>query len=162
MNHYIFSSDFYYILSSASLCVVHSLQSSKTLRNRTSYYKQYGRVLSVFLRYTLTFSYDKCSENFSNFVGLHLECRKWGFKRQSCDPGRDLAKGPFRTKNTTTIAKRVNYYAVVFLLRRPDLLRRGPFSERENACNSQENDVRTRCAAIVNRRAVLKILRVVN
>ena len=47
-------------------------------------------------------------------------------------------KGPFRTKNTTTIAKMVNYYAVVFLLRPPDLLRRGPFSERENVCNSQE------------------------
>ena len=56
----------------------------------------------------------------------------------------------------------MNYYAVVFLLRPPDLLRRGPFSERENVCNSQENDVRTRCAAIVNHRAIVKILRVVN
>ena len=27
------------------------------------------------------------------------------------------SKGPFRTKNTLTIAKIVNYYAVVFLLR---------------------------------------------
>ena len=71
-------------------------------------------------------------------------------------------RGPFRTKNTTTIAKIVNYYAVVFLLRPPDLLRRGPFSERENVCNSQENGVRTRCAAIVNHSAVVKILRVVN
>ena len=50
-------------------------------------------------------------------------------------------KGPFRTKNTTTIAKIVNYYAVVFLLRPPDLLRRRPFSEMENVCNSQENGV---------------------
>ena len=74
---------------------------------------------------------------------------------------RALPKGPFRTKNTTTIAKIVNYYAVVFLLGPPDLLR-GPFLERENVCNSQENDVRTRCATIVNHRAIVKILRVVN
>ena len=73
-----------------------------------------------------------------------------------------VPKGPFRTKNTTTIAKIVNYYAVVFLLRPPDLLRHGPFSERENVCNSQENGVRTRCAAIVNHRAIVQILRVVN
>ena len=58
----------------------------------------------------------------------------------------------------------MNYYAVVFLLRPPDLLRRGPFSERENVCNSQENGVRSRCTAIVNHcdRAIVKILRVVN
>ena len=73
-----------------------------------------------------------------------------------------MPKGPFRTKNTTTIAKIVNYYAIVFLLRPPNLLRRGPFLERENVCNSQENGVRTRHAAIVNHPAVLKILRVVN
>ena len=73
-----------------------------------------------------------------------------------------IPKGPFRTKNTTTIVKIVNYYAVVFLLRPPNLLRRGPFLERKNVCNSQENDVRTRCAAIVNHPSVLKILRVVN
>ena len=36
-------------------------------------------------------------------------------------------KGPFRTKNTTAIAKIVNCYAVVFLLRPPNLVRRGPF-----------------------------------
>ena len=66
------------------------------------------------------------------------------------------------TKNTTTIVKIVNYYAVVFLLRAPNLLRRRPFFERENVCNSQENGVRARCAAIVNHPAVLKILRVVN
>ena len=50
----------------------------------------------------------------------------------------------------------------MFLLRPPDLLRCGPFSERENVCNSQENGVRTRYAAIVNHRALVKILRVVN
>ena len=53
--------------------------------------------------------------------------------RKDCDPS---PKGPFRTKNTMAIAKIVNYYAVVFLLRPPDLLRRGPFLERENVCNS--------------------------
>ena len=73
-----------------------------------------------------------------------------------------LPKGPFRTKNTTTIVKIVNYYAIVFLLRPPNLVRRGHFFERKNVCNSQENGVRTRCAAIVNHPAVLKILRVVN
>ena len=39
---------------------------------------------------------------------------------------------------------------------------RGPFSERENVCNSQENGVYTRRAAIVNHRAIVKILRVLN
>ena len=61
-----------------------------------------------------------------------------------------VPKGPFHTKNTTTIAKIVNHYTVVFLLRPPNLLRRGSFSERKNGCNSQENGVHTRCAAIVN------------
>ena len=65
-------------------------------------------------------------------------------------------KGPFRTKNTTAIAKIVNYYAVVFLLRPPNLVRRGPFLVRKNVCNSQETGVRTRRAAIVNHPAVLK------
>ena len=60
-----------------------------------------------------------------------------------------MPKGPFRTKNTTTIAKIVNYYAVVFLLRPPNLVRRGPLFERKNVCNSQESGVRTRRAAIV-------------
>ena len=76
--------------------------------------------------------------------------------------GVNQPKGPFRTKNTTTIAKIVNYYPVVFLLRPPDLLRLVPFSERENVCNSQENGARTRCAAIVNRKVIVQILRVVN
>ena len=76
-----------------------------------------------------------------------------------------LPKGPFRTKNTTMIAKMLNYYAVVFLPPAPpppNLARRGPFFERKNVCNSQENGVRTRCAAIVNHPAVLKRPRVVN
>ena len=73
-----------------------------------------------------------------------------------------IPKGPFRTKNTTMITKMVNYYAVVFSLRPPNLLRRGPFFERKNVCNSQENGVRTRRAAIVNHPAILKVLRVVN
>ena len=71
-------------------------------------------------------------------------------------------KGPFRTKNTTTIANIVNYYGVVFLLRPPNLVRHGSFFETKNVCNSQENGVRTRRAAIVNHPAVLKIVRVVN
>ena len=71
-------------------------------------------------------------------------------------------KGPFRTKNTTTIAKIVNYYAIVFLLRPLYLLRCGPFVESKNVCNSQERAVRTKCAAIVNDSAIVKILRVVN
>ena len=73
-----------------------------------------------------------------------------------------LPKGPFRTKNTTTIAKIVNYYTVVFLLRPPNLVRHGPFLERTHVCNSQENGARTRRTAIVNHPAVLKVLRVVN
>ena len=68
-----------------------------------------------------------------------------------------LPKGPFRTKNVTTIVKLVNYYAVVFLLRPPYLLRRGPFFERKKVFNSQENGVRTRCAAIVDHSAIVKI-----
>ena len=80
-----------------------------------------------------------------------------------CQEGGGVSpKGPFRTKNTTTIAKILNYYGVVFLLRPPNLLRRGPFWKRKNVCNSQENRVRTSSAAVVNHPAVLKILRVVN
>ena len=47
-----------------------------------------------------------------------------------CTPS-EPPKGPFRTKNTTTIAKIVNYYAVVFLLRPPNSVRRGPLFERK-------------------------------
>ena len=71
-------------------------------------------------------------------------------------------KGPFRTKNTTTIVKIVNYYAVLFLLRPPYLLRCGPFFERKNVCNSQENGVRTRRAAIANYSAIVNSVRIVN
>ena len=56
----------------------------------------------------------------------------------------------------------VNYYAVVFLLRPPDLLRREPLFEGMNVCNSQENGVRTRCAAIVNHYAIVNLLRQAN
>ena len=56
----------------------------------------------------------------------------------------------------------MNYYAVVFLLRPPDLLRREPLFGRTNVCNSQENGVRTRCAAIVNHSAIVNSLHVVN
>ena len=47
----------------------------------------------------------------------------------------------------------------VFLLRPPDLLRCEPFFERKNVCNSQENGVRTRYAAIVNHYATVNLLR---
>ena len=50
----------------------------------------------------------------------------------------------------------------MFLLRPPNLVRRGPFLVRKHVCNSQETGVRTRRAAIVNHPAVLNILRVVN
>ena len=93
---------------------------------------------------------------------MHLPDSHRVSPRNSGDLSFSAPKGPFRTKNTTTIAKIVNYYAVVFLLRPPDLLRHGPFLERENVCNFQENGVHTRCAAIVNHRAIVKILRVVN
>ena len=43
-------------------------------------------------------------------------------------------KGPFRTKNTTTIPKIVNYYAVVFLLRPPKIYRRRT-NVQQLACN---------------------------
>ena len=55
----------------------------------------------------------------------------------------------------------VNYYAVVFLLPPPptDLLRHRSFFERKNVCNSQENGVRTRCAAIANHYSIVNLLR---
>ena len=95
-------------------------------------------------------------------LGLADEKSLFGASSRLFPDSRDFPKGPFRTKNTTAIAKIVNYYAVLFLLRPPNLVRRGPFLVRENVCNSQETGVRTRRAAIVNHPAVLKILRVVN
>ena len=71
-------------------------------------------------------------------------------------------EGPFRTKSTLMIEKIVNYYAVAFLLRPPDFVRRRPFFERKIVCNSQGNGVRTRCAAIANHNAIVNSLRVVN
>ena len=56
----------------------------------------------------------------------------------------------------------MNYYAVVFLLHPPDLLRCEPCFERRNVCNSQENGVCTRCATIVNHSVIPKLLRRVN
>ena len=41
----------------------------------------------------------------------------------------------------------------------PRLLRREPFFERKHVCKSQENSVRTRCAAIVNQYAIVNLLR---
>ena len=56
----------------------------------------------------------------------------------------------------------VNYYAVVFLLHPPYLLRREPFLERKDVCNSRENGVRTRRAAMANHHAIVNLLRRVN
>ena len=50
----------------------------------------------------------------------------------------------------------------MFLLRPPYLLRCRLIFERKNVCNSQENGVRTRCAAIVNHSAIVNSLLVVN
>ena len=41
-------------------------------------------------------------------------------------------------------------------------LRRGPFFESNNVCNSQENGVRTRCAAIANHSVIVNSLCIVN
>ena len=48
---------------------------------------------------------------------------------------------------------------VVFLVRPPDKLRYERFFERTDVCNSQENGVRTRCAAIVNHYVTVNLLR---
>ena len=68
-----------------------------------------------------------------------LRCRKvalsCGFQAPTLrhprlGPAEGLPKGPIRTKSTTATQKIVNYYAAMFLLRRPMfLLRHGPFSE---------------------------------
>ena len=44
------------------------------------------------------------------------------------------------------------------LLRPPDLLRCEPLFERKYVCTSQENGVRTACAAIVNHYAIANLL----
>ena len=55
-----------------------------------------------------------------SLIPLHcltlLGAREFPLQFTSC---RSNPKGPFRTKNTTTTEKLVNYYAVVFLLRPP-------------------------------------------
>ena len=56
----------------------------------------------------------------------------------------------------------MNYYSVVFLLRPPYLLRREPLFDGRNVCNSQENGVGTRRAAIVNHYAIVNLLRRAN
>ena len=49
---------------------------------------------------------------------------------------------------------------IVFTTRPPPyLLRCEPFFKRKHVCNSQENGVRTRCAAIVNHYALVNLLR---
>ena len=64
---------------------------------------------------------------------------------------------------TTQRTQVVNYYAVYSVFTTPpDLLRWEPFFERKNVCNSQENGVHTRCAAIVNHHAIANALRRVN
>ena len=62
------------------------------------------------------------------------DSRKSPDSRESCESIRAnhaTKKEPLRTKNTTTIANIVNYYAVVFLLRPPYSLHRRPFFEKE-------------------------------
>ena len=56
----------------------------------------------------------------------------------------------------------VNYYALVFLLCPPDLLRCERFFERKNVSNSQESGVHTQCAAIVNHYTIVNLLRRAN
>ena len=50
----------------------------------------------------------------------------------------------------------------VFTTPPPDLLRREPLFEGTNVCNSQENGVCTRCAAIVNHYGIVNLLRRAN
>ena len=90
------------------------------------------------------------------------ERRRGGALQWYLGPDPHLPRGPFRTKNATTTEKIVNYHAVVFLLRPPDLLRWEPLSEGKNVCNFQENCVRTRCGVIANHYAIVNLLRQVN
>ena len=92
--------------------------------------------------------------------GMVYKSRPSEFYKLPKGPSRKLPKGPSRSKKHYGI---VNYYAVVFLLRPPDLLRREPLSEGTNVCNSQENCVRTPCAAIVKSLyAIVNLLRRAN
>ena len=52
----------------------------------------------------------------------------------------------------------MNYYAVVFLLRPPDLLRRGPLFEAKNACKTQGYCVSAGVVAVVNPCAIVNLL----
>ena len=65
-----------------------------------------------------------------------------------------MLKTPTATQNI------VNYYAVVFSLWPPDLLRPGRVSQRQNACKNQEMGV---CpgAAMINHSAIINSLQVV-
>ena len=56
----------------------------------------------------------------------------------------------------------VNYYAVVFSLRPPDLLRPGRVLQRQNACKNQEKGVCPGVPAIVNHSAIVNSLQIVN
>ena len=56
----------------------------------------------------------------------------------------------------------VNYYAGVFLLRPPYLLRCEPLSEGQNACKTQENCVSTGGVVIVNHCVIVNLLRILN
>ena len=95
-----------------------------------------------------------CSVSDKKSVFLFLPC-----SHKNVVAHMDQPKGPFRTKNTTTIEKIVNYYAVVFLLRPPHLLRHGPFLERKMSVVFRK-EVSTEGAAIVNHSALANSLRV--
>ena len=56
----------------------------------------------------------------------------------------------------------VNYYTVVFVTTPPQMYYAVSASLRGNVCNSQENGVRTLCAAIVNHYALVNFLRRAN
>ena len=75
-------------------------------------------------------------------------------------PSSDLLepKGPSRTKKHYGT---VNYYAVVFLLRPPNLIRRRPFFKRRDACNSQGKRCPHKEVAIVNHCVIVNLLCIV-
>ena len=110
------------------------------------------RLFQGIARETRNFSKFFISENFyigNNFVPESM------FENQQ--------KGLIRTKNATTIEQIANYSGIVYLLPPPPyLLRCGPFFEKKNACNSLENGVRTRRAAIVDHSATANYSAIVN